>query len=140
MYLTIEDFDSQLYPEIRKSISRNDRTATQSAINTALALVRSRLSLRYDIAGEYQKTGQDRNGFLLSLLTTIAIYNFYLTQELIPALRRQQYDDALTELDKLQSGQSVLDGVAPAIVPPTDSDNPGLLVATASNPKRARLW
>jgi phage gp36-like protein len=121
MYITTEDYDKSIYPEIRQAISRNSIQYAEHQINIALALIQAKLSARYDILGEFAKLKEARNFLLVSVAKDIAIYYLYDTQESIPDHRVKKFDDAMEFLSDLATGKATLAGVpaAPLIADPT---------------------
>lgn len=134
MYLTTEDFNKSIYPEIRTAISRGDAVYVETHINTALDIIQSKVSLKYDIATEFAKTGDARNHLLLSIAKNIAIYNMYDTQETIPEHRVKRYDDAMAFLKDIVNGKAVLAGLSPA--PEDTNQTQHGNMAFGSEPKR----
>lgn len=134
MYLTTEDFNKSIYPEIRTAISRGDAVYVETHINTALDIIKSKVSLKYDIDAEFAKTCNARNSLLLSIAKSIAIYNLYDTQESIPEHRVKRYDDAMAFLKDIVNGKAVLTGLAPAPVENTTTVQGN--ITFGSEPKR----
>lgn len=133
MYITPDDFDKAIYPEIRQAISRNSILYVEHQINIALALIQSKLSARYDIIAEFAKTGNDRNSLLVAIAKDIAIYYLYETQESIPDHRVKRYDDQIAFLKELTRGEADLAGIPSA---PTNTTTPQGNMAFGSEPKR----
>jgi phage gp36-like protein len=134
MYLTIQDFDTSIYPEIRNAIARKSQLNINHQINFALSLIRSRLSARYDMAAEFLKTGEARNPLLLEYAMDIAIYNLYNSQEAIPDHRVKRYDDAIEFLKDVVSKKANLEGVP--LIPTDDLNATQGSIRMGSNPKR----
>ena len=118
-YLTAAELNTSLYPEIQSAISRGQSTTIELHINEALSFVQAKLSTRYDMIAEFQKTGADRNNLLLKFIKDIAIYYLYDLPETIPSKRVKAHDDAIDFINDLVKGQAVLAGVPPA---QTDDD------------------
>lgn len=133
-YLTATELNSSLYPEIQAAISRGQTTTVELHINEALAYVQSRLSVKYDIEAEFQKTGADRNNLLLKFTKDIAIYYLYDLPETIPNKRVKAYDDAIDFFDDVVKGRAVLAGVLKATS--EDDSNNGGTISYGSEEKR----
>lgn len=133
-YLTIQDFNSSIYPEIRNAIARNSELNINHQINFALSLIRSRLSARYDITSEFLKTAETRNPLLLEYAMDIAIYNLYNSQEAIPDHRVKRYDDAIEFLKDVVSKRANLEGVP--LIPTDDPNTPKGNIKMGSELKR----
>lgn len=139
MFLTTEDLNSSLYPEIRQAISRGLEATVLLHINEALSYIESRLRAKYNISGEFAKTGDDRHPLLIKYTKDIAIYFLYDLPETIPAKRLKAYEDAVKWLDDLVRGYAVLPGV-----PPAPADDPGQVkagdISLESEPKRSNFF
>lgn len=133
-YLTATELNSSLYPEIQSAISRGQTTTVELHINEALAYVQSRLSVKYDIEAEFQKTGADRNNLLLKFTKDIAIYYLYDLPETIPDKRVKAYDDAIAFFDDIVKGRAVLAGVPKPVI--EDESNNGGTISFGSEEKR----
>jgi Protein of unknown function (DUF1320) len=123
MFLTTQDLDTSIYPEIKQAIARNQADIVNVHINEALSFIQSRLLTKYDIAAEFAKNGDARHPLLLKYAKDITVYYLYDLPESIPAKRVKAYMDAEKWLDDLNKGFAVLAGVAPA---PVDEDAPVL--------------
>lgn len=133
-YLTATDLNSSLYPEIQTAIARGQTTTIEIHINEALAYVQSKLSVRYDMITELQKSGTARNNLLLKFIKDIAIYYIYDQAETIPEKRVKLYDDAVEFINDVVRGKAVLAGVPIAIA--EDSSNIGGTISFGSETKR----
>lgn len=134
MYITTDDFDTAIYPEVRRAISRNSQIFMDDKINIALSIAQSKLALKYDMATELEKTGNQRNHLLLGIIKDIAIYYLYETQETVPDHRAKRYDDAIDFLNDFKTGKSVLVGVPMATITTTTNNNGTMTFG--SEPKR----
>jgi phage gp36-like protein len=134
MYLTIDDFNKSLYPEIRNAISRGDNADIEHQINIALSIIQSKISLKYDVDSEFSKTGNARNHLLLSVAKNIAIYYLYDKAETIPEHRVKRYDDAMDFLKDIVNGKAVLVGIPLAVT--DEITAPKGNIGYGSEPKR----
>lgn len=128
MFLTIQDLNSSIYPEIRQAIARGEEAVVNIHINEALAYIQSRLIKKYDIVAELAKQGDARHPLLLKYAKDISIYFLYDQAESIPAKRVKAYDDAVLWLKDLSAGFAVLAGVAPA---PASEEDAGQSTSSA---------
>lgn len=146
-YLSPDDLNASLYPEIRAAIDRValDRadgeggTSLEEAINRALSLIQSKLAPLYDIGKEFAKSGNTRNGLLLGMARDFAIFFLYQLPEKMPVHRYKAYEDSLALLKELARGEGTLIGVDPAPAPTT----PAPTVSTGawgSNPRRDAFY
>ncbi|MFC0182528.1 Protein of unknown function [Pseudarcicella hirudinis] len=137
-YVTTTDLNAALYEEIQQSISRDNSNPPETAINNAMDLVAAKLSLRYNIAAEFAKTGDSRNSLLVMYVRDIAIYFLYKLPESVPAKRKFAYEEAISFLLECQQGLSVIQGLDPAPV----SENPAASdrIAAGYEPRRPSRW
>ena len=119
MFLSLVDLDATIYPEIVQMMSRYTDTVITMNLNAAEGDLTLFLATRYDIRAELEKTGDNRNPYLLLLARDLAIYHLYSLQETIPAHRVKRYDQAIAMLKMIQDGKSTLPGVDPAPVSET---------------------
>jgi phage gp36-like protein len=117
MFLTKQDLDASIYPEIVSMIARYSDAIINMHIATAVSEIETMLGGRYDIKPVLAKTGADRHTYLLSLARDMAIYHMYAPQETIPAHRVKRYDQAIAMLELIQQGKSTLPGVDLAPIP-----------------------
>lgn len=136
-YLSASELNSSLYPEIQMAISRGQSLTVELHINEALSYIQSKLSVKYDIETEFQKTGAERNNLLLKFAKDIAIYYLYDLPETIPDKRVKAYDDAVKFLDDVVKGKALLVGIPKAVIDLEDEQaNLGGTIAYGSNRKR----
>ncbi len=115
MYVTKEELNSNIYPEIVNMIESGDGQTVDIHISTAMKTVEAKLVKYYDISAEFQKSGNDRNSLLVNAIKDIAIYHLYSSVESITNLRVKRYEQAIEFLKEVQSGKTVLWGVPLAI-------------------------
>jgi phage gp36-like protein len=133
MYITSKDFDNSLYPEIKQAIARHTELYVNHQINIALAIIESRLGVKYDILAEFAKNGTNRNALILDIALDIAIYKLYNSQEIVPEHRIKRYEDAIEFLKDLVKGTAQISiPLLPANANSTHSGN----VTLGSNKKR----
>lgn len=113
MYLTIEDLKQGIYGETLQTITRKQANAEQAIID-AQEEIRTYLAVRYDIAAEFEKTGDARNIMIVKMVKDIAIYNCYMMSSPVnmPAVRQSQYDATIKLLKYIQREQAVLQGLS----------------------------
>lgn len=111
MYVTKEDLNSNIYPEIASMIESGEDGVIDTHINTALDTVSSKLGKYYQIEEEFAKTGNNRNSLLVNTIKDIAIYHLYSSTESITNLRVKRYEQAIDFLKEVQAGKTILWGV-----------------------------
>lgn len=112
MYLTIEDLKKGIYGETLQTITREPANAEQ-AILEAMGEIETYLSVRYDVATEFQKTGESRNIMMTKMVKDIAIYNCYRISSpfTMPEIRLQSYKDTIRLLKDIQREQASIKGL-----------------------------
>lgn len=135
MFLSKEDLATSLYPEIGQLIARYSEAIILAKLGVAESEIETYLCQRYLIRPELDKTGDNRNKFLVSIGTDLAIYHLYANPETIPANRVKRYDQAIQMLTMMAEGKINLPGVpmAPVVV---GGINGGGDVGWGSQPRR----
>jgi phage gp36-like protein len=112
MYIEQADIEKGIYPEVLTVISRNPGNIT-TAIEEAMAEVRSYLTARYDMDAEYARTGSSRHVLVVKLVRDIALYNCYNISNPVnmPESRVQKYKDCIVSLKDIQSERASIDGL-----------------------------
>ncbi len=132
MYLQKNDYKIRIRTDLfnlllEKITDDEDTTETeilQAANKIACDTIQVKLSVLYSTANEFEKTENERNGYLIALAISIALYEIYQRADdyEIPEKVIKNYDDAMEALDKIASGKSPI-GLDPR--DNTDPDNPG---------------
>jgi len=105
--------------------------------------IRSKVGVLYNVTDELQKTGSDRNGYLIALGISIGLYEIYQRSddEEIPAKVIKNYNDALNALDAIAKGKEAI--TLPSLISDAPSGDGGLpergvgLRRIGSAPKRS---
>jgi phage gp36-like protein len=130
-FIDKSDIESALTSEEITEITRSDDTLVDSAILSALGEMRSYLATKYDVDTIYQATGSNRDGHLVRIAVTLAVY--YLFERTRPGVesdtRIERYNNAISYLKRL-----VHEDVNPNLPVATGSDND--YIQSASNTKR----
>ncbi len=116
MYLEKSDYKirirTDLFNLLLERITEGDETTEleilEAANKRACDTISIKLSVLYTTDNEFAKIGNDRNGYLLGLAISIALYEIYqrADDEEIPEKIIKNYEDAMDELDKIASGKS----------------------------------
>lgn len=137
--LTTEDLKTHIYPEIIEAIERSEFSSDklQTAIKAATIQAKGYLS-RFDIPELFSAQGDERDEFLLKLLKDMAIWNFIIiaNPNINTEFHRVLYEDAVRDLEKIQSGKFVPYGWPPAVSPAADST----FFHVKSNPRRGTSY
>ena len=112
MYLEQTDIEKGIYPEVLNVLSRNPENIS-NAIKEAMSEVSAYLSARYDITGEYAKSGTQRNTLIMKLVRDIALYNCYNISNPVnmPASRENRYKGVIAFLKDVQAERAGIDGM-----------------------------
>lgn len=137
--LTVQDFNTHIYPELIEAIERQEEEAPklETAIKAATIQAKGYLS-RFDIQTLFGAEGDERDEFLLKLLKDMAIWNFIIiaNPNINTEFHRVLYEDAIKELGKIQAGKVVPFGWPPAVNPESDST----FFHVKSNPRRGTSY
>jgi hypothetical protein len=137
--LTVQDFNTHIYPELIEAIERQESEAPklETAIRAAILQAKGYLS-RFDIPTLFGAEGEERDEFLLKLLKDMAVWNFILiaNPNINTEFHRVLFEDAIKELGKIQSGKVVPYGWPPAVDPESNST----FFHVRSNPRRGTSY
>lgn len=116
-YLTPTDLKAFLDEAEFRALRRESETdgvdKLPSGINYAENYVKDRLSSRYNVQNEFDKTGTDRSTTLLEVVGHIAIWKLCATYPTvqIDGKRHYFYEQALETLDKIAKGLINIDSL-----------------------------
>lgn len=111
MYVTNEELNSNIYPEIVEMIVSGNTQTVDIHINTAMKTVSAKIGRYYNMQSEFEKTDSARNDLLINVIKDIAIYHLYSSLESITNLRIKRYDEGMKLLNEVQEGKTTLFGV-----------------------------
>lgn len=138
MFLTIQDLDTKLYPEITAMLSRYGEVIVLAHLGTAQGEIETYLGALYDIQPEMQKSGPARHKLLLPMAIDMAIYHMYSLAETTPAHRVKRYEQAIKMLELMSQSKLVLPGVPPAPEPETPTQTS--LIGYGGTPQRPTFY
>ncbi len=134
--VTIEELKTHLYEEDIATISRDDTTILQAAIDGATAEAKGYLA-SYNREAIFSATGNKRNALLLIFLKDIAVWHFIVLcnagTEL--DLREKRYDRAIAWLKGVQKGDIQPD--LPTAIE-DDGERATDTIKAGSNPKKTQ--
>lgn len=138
MYITTEELTDGIHAESLTAITRGDTGKAAQAIEDAMALVRSYLSVRYDIDAEFAKQpGQGRDSMTVKLVRDIALYYCYEASSPVnmPETRKDAYDNAVRFLERVQAEKANMYGLTRL-----DGSRGSNYVKHGGNRKRHNNW
>ncbi|MDR3134143.1 MAG: DUF1320 domain-containing protein, partial [Prevotellaceae bacterium] len=139
MYLNVNDLKKGTRGEVLDTITRSSAEVIDQAIEDAQAEVESRLSARYDIAKELQKTAEspDRVTMVVKLIRDIALYNCFSFSAPVnmPESRVKAYDNAIKFLRDAQAEKANIIGLS-RLNTNADGTTSSSYVAFGGNEKR----
>jgi len=108
------DFNTHIYSELIAAIERDDDKLSK-AISAAIKQAKGYLN-RFDLDTLFGQTGSDRDEMLLMLLKDLASWHFVViaNPNIHIELIRLRYEDAKSDLEKIQKGMITPDGWPPA--------------------------
>tara|TARA_R100001369_G_C3320395_1_gene168818 strand:- start:925 stop:1353 length:429 start_codon:yes stop_codon:yes gene_type:complete len=109
IFLTEEDFEADIQSRLLEANSTAGASYTLEKIEKRqIDYITSKLSGRYDMETVFAEEDDDRNGVILQILMNLVLYKFLrrnaarkITDDI-----RTDYEWALKELDKLESGNA----------------------------------
>lgn len=134
MYISPEELQTHLYERNIKLITEQNEYITQASIDTAVFMVKSYLTNRYDTKKIFSAEGEDRHPLILDLVKTIAAYK--LVSLANPQILGEKYYTAY------QEAKEYLTQIAQGILSPDlptreleDGTKVGGTVSISSHPK-----
>jgi hypothetical protein len=111
MLLTIDDLNTHLYPEIIETITRDEASLVQDAIDAAELEAISYLE-RFDTDELFNRTDNDRDKMLLLYLKDMTVWNLLALSnpDTDVDFREARYKNALNWLQKIQGGKATPKG------------------------------
>jgi phage gp36-like protein len=139
MFITPDDYKVQIREiNLKRLLDTDDLDNSETldkASRTAIAIITSYLSTRFDCPLIFAASGNDRNDMLLQHAVSIGQYYLYKLSPRtdIPQKVKDGFDDAIKELKLLR------DGVGGSDLPPllTTSGLPSTLFRLGSEPRRS---
>ena len=106
-FLTIKDYLVFITEGVLKKIVRDNDTKLTDSERMAYGYIYEKLSGRFNIDLEIARRGEDRNPALVRWMAVLAIYYIYqsVPDEEIPERVRQNYEDAIAEIQRVASGK-----------------------------------
>jgi phage gp36-like protein len=105
-FLTATDYHTQIKQEHLEKLTEGNDSYRLDAEGKALAQIRSRLAVRYDIATALNATGAARSAELVMYAVDMALYHLHsrISPGQVPAQRAERYQDAMEWLGKVAEG------------------------------------
>ncbi len=133
MFVTKEEIKTHLYDYQVDQITDNDDTIVTSAIDTAVAEVKSYLANRYDVATIFAQTGSDRSALIVEHVKVCAVWHLLILCNVDAIYERYEkaYDRSIAFL------KQVADGLLSPDLPylQTHTGTPAGTIQLKSNPK-----
>lgn len=126
------DYDANIRQNRLDQLTEYEDTLLDKAEARAIALVKSYLKSRFDIATIFSKTGNNRDSALLGFTIDISVYYLWrlANARKVPDYAKEAYEQAIDWLTGVQAGDIVPDGLEK----PTDGSKD--LLTWGSNTKR----
>lgn len=122
-FLTDNDFKDQVKDDILATLVNNNAALLRTnAEQKAEAQMRSRLASQYDVNAIFAASGVARNSEIIMYYIDMVLYHLHsrMNPGQVPQLRIDRYNEALTWLDKMASGEYK------ASLPVVDADSDGV--------------
>ncbi|MDR0829653.1 MAG: DUF1320 domain-containing protein [Prevotellaceae bacterium] len=107
MFITDVDYTVQARQEILSLLDDSiDNVAIRRSEQYAISEIRKRVGRRYDMDAVFNKTGEQRDMYIVMITIDIAIYHLYSQKapRKIPEYRDVRYRDAIEWLNAVGSG------------------------------------
>jgi len=110
-FLTDDDYKSQIKDSVLNTLIEGVTGLRTEMEQKAESQMRSRLAVRYDVAGIFAASGTNRNAEIIMYYVDMVLYHLHsrINPGQVPELRKERYTDALTWLDKVASGDYLAD-------------------------------
>lgn len=141
MYLHYSDYQSRISLDLlnilieQAGATDNTNSILITVDKIASDTIKTKAGVLYDIASELAKSGDDRNGYIMSLALSIALYEIYMRSddEEIPPKIVKNYEDVMDALDNIAKGKDILDLDPKVEDNGTGTDGDGETVGTMGN-------
>lgn len=120
-FLIDEDFDANIKSTLLRDPSAQNLTdILEDLEKRALAILKTKLAGRYDVETIFTDTDPDRHYLMVHYATTIVVYLFVKRNAArkVPTNFKEDYDAVMKDLEKIQAGRMVPDG----LTKPTDDE------------------
>lgn len=109
-FLNIDDLKSFIKSNVLDDITQSDATLLDHLEKVSTSQIKSMIGHYYDLEDEFNKTLDDRNHFIVSLVIDLLLYHLScrLTPTQVPEMRKDRYDQAVKTLSEISSGKLVL--------------------------------
>lgn len=109
MYITKNDFKTQIRVDILDKILDNDTDILNESILAATEEMQSYLKSRYAVATIFAATGTERNALLMMYMIDITLYHIHsrVNPRQVPEIRFVRYEAAITWLKSVSAGKIV---------------------------------
>lgn len=133
MFITKDEIKTHLYDYQVDQITEEDDTIVASAIDTAVAEVKSYLANRYDVAAIFSATGSDRSALIVEHVKVCAVWHLLILCNVDAIYER--YEKAYNH--SIEYLKQVADGLLSPDLPylQTDTGSPTGTIQLKSNPK-----
>jgi hypothetical protein len=140
-YIFLEDGDleSAILAQFLNERSKEPQTEILEVIEKKkIALIKTKLNKRYDLAAIFNAIGDERNFYILDLLIKLVLYDFIsrnaarkMTKDI-----KEDRDEALKTLEAIKAGKEVPDGL-PSI---TDTEGNTVARVTGGNNRNNNFY
>lgn len=137
-FLNDNDYKTLIKDDILQSVHDNTPVLLSEVELMAQAEIESYLNQKFDVANIFNKTGADRNALIVMYMIDIVLYHVHarINPRMIPDIRKDRYDIAISWLDKVATGKLTPD--LPVLIPEDGSN--GLNSRWGSNSKYSHQW
>lgn len=107
IYLTDNDFNTQITAEILDELIDGDTTLLNAAELAAQSELESYLRHRYDMPAVWDKAGTNRHAIIVMYMVDLTLYHLHsrIALDKTPQLRMDRYDMAIDWLKRVSNGK-----------------------------------
>lgn len=115
-YLTKKDLIVDAFERLIDESSNDTEGILDDQVSRAIEIVETYIGARYDVTAIFHEQTPIRNEVLISIISRIAIYKTIKRNAArkVPTDYKDDYDDAMEDLEKISTGRIKLEGLPPA--------------------------
>lgn len=124
-FIELDDFPASIHTDIRDALTKGNDIVITDNVDRTIDEMKAYLNGRYDTANIFNKTGNNRNKYILRLALSITIYYIFLVHN--PRKMTQailaEYERALETLEDIQLGNLNPEGLPDPVQEDPDSNS-----------------
>lgn len=112
-YLTKKDLIVDAFERLIDESSKDEEGILDDQVDRAIEIVETYIGRRYDVTAIFDDHNPIRNEVLISIISRITLYKTVRRNAArkVPADYKEDYDDAMEDLEKINTGRLKLEGL-----------------------------